>query len=345
MQEKLKSPEARFDPDAAKAMHTEVKGLQSDIAQAADEIAESRAELSSVRAELDKTHKETAAFKRKFEDAQAEASNFKKQLAAASALNVDSFNVEDLDFEELEAMFGQRGIAKLREVLAVPNFDVRGRLQRLQGFFSVITQSTWKSLKPFLQLIETALEKLRGSGSKWVAVLAPWVNMLLKDLVLMDMKDLKHYRSDLQLRIDTVLKADPSASLKEKLRTQPVDKRTWKSTLKTRQQRFYTAWNHAKASLSRFSSHVGHVVGQSISTVTNVVGPPIGATLAATGKILTASGRFARITFKNAKIFIFTVLVVSGLKEVKIDKGKGREVETFERDETVFDEDYLGDVD
>lgn len=213
----LSSPTAKFDPDTAAKLSAEARKLQEDLHTANEQIALNRATQASLNKEIDALHKQVAAKEKLVEEAKANNAKFVRQLAAARSGNVDNFDPDELDYEKLKIMFGEAGLAKLRAVLEVGSWDVRGRIQRLTGFFSTIAKTTSKQYHSFAKLVTHALEVLKTSSSVWSAVLAPWVNSLLKDIVLLDIKPVQFYRLDLEAKIAAVKALPATVTQRERL--------------------------------------------------------------------------------------------------------------------------------
>lgn len=225
----LKSPAAKFDPTTASELAEEVRGLMKDKEFAHNQYAQARAHTAAANKDLDKALKENAALETKVQNAKAELAIFRKQMAAAKASNVDAFTIDDIDMEKLELAFGKSGVEKLKLVLDTGAWDVRGRIQKLTGFFHVIAMKVAKKYSQFGDILKHALEILRNGSGAWVAILAPWVNDLLKDIVLLRVQPAKTYRLELQKRIEAVKCLPDSSSYSQKKAAAPPSSRpTWR---------------------------------------------------------------------------------------------------------------------
>jgi len=232
---KLKSVEAKYDPDTSKDLATAARGLRQDIADAQDMIASSKATISKLNVELDTERKKVAAKDHELRSAKAELSEFTKKLDAAKHSNFDLFKKEDLNRQELELALGPKAFAKLLEVLAIEPWDVRGRVQRLQGYFSVFSRATRSKFTAMIALLKEALDLLRDRSFKWSVILAPWVNSIIKDIVTFELKSVKTYRLELETRVKALGDVPSGASFLEHKKASPQDSReSWAKVAKDR---------------------------------------------------------------------------------------------------------------
>jgi len=235
----LKDPKAKFVPEEAVKLAREVKDLETDLADANAMIAAANADKAKFCTQLDQTHKLVAAKTRELDETKAELSAFTKRLAAARLGNAELFNLEDIDYERLKVVFGEQGLAKLRLVLGVETWDVRGRIQKLTGFFAATGRTLAAKMQAFVKLMTHALDVLKTSSTVWTAVLAPWVNTLIKDIVMLELKPVAVYRIDLETKIKAVKAAGPAAGFKIKLAAASGTSKglTWAEVAKARRER------------------------------------------------------------------------------------------------------------
>nr|WQB68776.1 chromosome segregation protein [Phomopsis asparagi Fusarivirus 1] len=236
-EKRLKDPQAKFIPEEALALQREVKGLRSDLELANAAMATERTNQHTLNKQIDALYKAAAGKDKELEDARRELSDFKKQLAAAQQLNADDLDLDAIDYDGLHLAFGARGVEKLKAVLAIPAWDVRGRIQRLTGFFHVAASHASKTFFAMVDVLDHALSLVRDKSSSWAGVIFPWVNGLLKDIVFFQLKPVKMYRLELESMIEAVKAKMPAETLTEKVdaaKTRRQDPRSWQERLDAR---------------------------------------------------------------------------------------------------------------
>jgi len=290
------APEAKFSPDVASALAQELSGLKSDLKECDARMAQTRAALNASNVALDSAHKIVAAKTRALEDAKAEKAIFVKQLAAARLGNVDLFLEEDVDYAKLELVFGATGVAKLKKVLSIQSWDVRGRIQALTGFFANASKSSQTRFAAFVKMLNYALDVLKTSATTWVAILAPWVNVILKDVIMFELKPVAVYRTDLKAKIDAVKALGPGVSAGVKLHraTNTTERLTWGDVARKRRDRVYSLVQRAALKSKALAS---------------AVSATLSAAAASSRGALKAVGRFVRRTSHTAKATFWALVV------------------------------------
>jgi len=291
------APEAKFSPDTASALAKELGDLKSDLKECDARLAQTRAALGASNVALDSAHKIVAAKTRALEEAKAERAIFVKQLAAARLGNVDLFLEEDVDYAKLELVFGASGLAKLKKVLSIQSWDVRGRIQALTGFFANASKSSQTRFAAFVKMLNYALDVLKTSTSTWVAILAPWVNVILKDVIMFELKPVAVYRTDLKAKIDAVRALGPSASTGVKLQKSEstVKRSTWGDVARARRDRVYSLVQRAAAKSKALTSAV-------TATLSAAAVSAKGA-LKSFGRLASRVSRLARASFLALVVF------------------------------------------
>nr|UBK24764.1 hypothetical protein [Nigrospora sphaerica fusarivirus 1] len=255
----LLQPEAKFLPEKAKLMQEEIAALRGDLAHANDISAKEKAEISALNKQIDSALKLKASYKQQLDDVKIEFSTYKKQVAASRNLNVELFNVDEVSFDDLVVKFGDHGVQKLRKVLEIETFDVRGRISALTGFFHVVGAKTQATLKPMVGILRHALDILKNGSSTLIAVLAPWVNLIVKDIVCLQIKGPSFYRTDLEMRIKQVKALPFAAPAAEKIAaTQNPTEPGWRERLRSRAKdlKEKTSWFKTKID-QLFSTTIG----------------------------------------------------------------------------------------
>jgi len=291
-------PEAKYSPDTASALTKEVHGLKDDLRACDERLARTRAALSASNVALDSAHKIVAAKTKALEEAKAEQAIFVKQLAAARLGNVDLFLEEDVDYAKLELVFGATGVAKLKKVLAIQSWDVRGRIQALTGFFANATKASQTRFAAFVKMLNYALDVLKTSTTTWVAILAPWVNVILKDIVMFELKPVSVYRTDLKAKIDAVKAIGPGASAGAKLHKAGATtaRPEWSSVARQRRDRVYSLVARATAKAKALASAVA-------ATLTSGVRKTASG-LARVGRFIARVPHFAKVTVLTLVVFV-----------------------------------------
>jgi hypothetical protein len=262
-------------------MQEEISALRGDLTHANEISAREKAEISALNKQIDSALKLKASYKQQLDDVKVEFSTYKKQIAASRNLNVEMFNIDEVSFDDLVVKFGTHGVEKLKKVLGTQTYDVRGRISALTGFFHVVGSKTQTTLKPMVGVLRHALDIIKNGSTTLLAVLAPWVNLIVKDIVCLQIKGPSFYRTDLEMRIKQV-KALPFATpAAEKIAaaknpTEPG----WRERLRTRAKELKekTSWFKTKMS--------------EIFQVTKTYGG------VALGKIKSAAGKTATIAFR-----------------------------------------------
>jgi len=272
----LEQPEAKFLPEKAKLMQEEISALRADLKHANDISAFEKAEISSLNKQIDSVSKTKAGYKKQLDDAVAELSTYKKQVAASRNLNVEMFNIEEVSFDDLVTKFGTAGVDKLRKVLDIQTFDVRGRISALTGFFHVVGDRVTTRFKPMVGILRHALDILKNGTGTLVAVLAPWVNLIVKDIVCLQIKGPRFYRTDLEMRIKQVkaipFAATPTAKLAA---AQNPAEHSWKERLRSRAKdmRAKIDWFKEKmASIFHITSRYAGIALGRVKTASSVAG-------------------------------------------------------------------------
>ena len=258
----LQQPEAKFLPEKAKLMQEEISALRGDLAHANELSGKEKVEISALNKQIDSALKLKASYKQQLDDAKIELSTYKKQIAASRNLNVELFNIDEVSFDDLVVKFGTHGVEKLRKVLDIQTFDVRGRISALTGFFHVVGARTQATLKPMVGILRHALDILKNGSSTLIAVLAPWVNLIVKDIVCLQIKGPSFYRTDLEMRVKQVKALPFTAPAAEKIAaTQNPTEPGWRERLRSRAEdlKTKTAWFKTKMD-EVFSTTIGIMV-------------------------------------------------------------------------------------
>jgi len=334
MKKQLKQPENLFEPESARVLHKEIKGLQDDIRLANDLKASNTATLAITRSDLDKAYKELASHKKELEAAQTDAANFKRQLGAARSGVHELFTKDEINMELLESTFGKKGIEKLQQVLSVPVFDARGRISKLTGFVTVVSKGAHKVLSPLLEILEKAFKLIKEQGTSWVAILAPWVNIIVKDIVTLDVQEMKIYRFDLENRIKHAGLQPRSSSINEKIAPEVANgskrtkRKSWKFILNSRLERAKLAFSSARGSMALFSASVANSFRSVVTPLLEVTDSAVRSVAPAIGALGTSTAKFVAGTYTNCKIFVFSVLVVFKLRKVASFKSGNKDNDT-----------------
>lgn len=213
----LKQPAAKFDPDSASALQGELVGLRQDLALADDEIARAKSAERECNVEIDRLHKANAALDRSVKDAQKELTSHMSAVKGTSRDVYELFEADEINVDTLKLAFGERAFERLQEAILKGPFDPKGRIGRLQSFFSMIGNSIHKEYKAYMKLLQRTFDEFKSTSANWVAIIGPWVNSLLKDIVMMDIKSILYYRTDLEVRMQSVKLLPPTATLSEKV--------------------------------------------------------------------------------------------------------------------------------
>jgi len=292
------SPEAKFSPDTASALAKELGGLKNDLKECDARLAQTRAALGASNVALDSAHKIVAAKTRALEEAKAEKAIFVKQLAAARLGNVDLFLEEDVDYAKLELVFGATGVAKLKKVLSIQSWDVRGRIQALTGFFANASKSSQTRFAAFVKMLNYALDVLKTSASTWVAILAPWVNVILKDVVMFELKPVAVYRTDLKAKIDAVKALGPGTSTGLKLykSERTASRPAWGDVARARRDRVYSLVRRAALKSKALASAVSATLSAAVTTARGA--------LKSAGLFAKRMSRLAQAAFVTLVVFV-----------------------------------------
>lgn len=301
----LKSPEAKFIPEEAQALHEEVKNLRSELLTANDMIAQAKVGLRKANVDLDILRKEAASKDALVIEAKTQLSTFKKQIEAAKVAGVSEIDLNDIDHDRLLVAFGSKGVEKLKAVLDIPSFDVRGRVQKLMGFFATISKTVSKTFGAMSKVLEHALDILKARTTTWTAILLPWVNGLVKDMVFMKLKSAKEYRLELE-RITTSVKARlPSAPLKEKLQAgkKAATGNSWKEDAMEARKKATKATNSLAKAISRLRrrcvSYLRNYARRAADSVRSAYHKSK-QFVKVTGSVITATAKIGWVFFKTA---------------------------------------------
>lgn len=301
-EQQLKSSAAKYDPGVALELSKEVSGLKDDLSCAHSAIATCKAQIAELNKTIDLKSKESAQQGRELEVAKTNLSNFSKQLSAAKHGNWELFEQDSLKLEDLRVTLGPVAFAKLQEVMATPAWDVRGRIQRLQGYFTVFAKGINRKWRAMIGILKHALELLKESSATWSAVLAPWTNLLIKDLVTFNLMSVEYYRTDLQQRLNTAKSLGSSATMIDKARAHnEPERRTWAEIARARanttqslvqkmKARANERWMRLKAIAARAANVMRKASAIAWGTIKRATSTVRGAALRVSALFATTSG-------------------------------------------------------
>lgn len=328
---KLTSPEAKFLPEEASLLRGSIAGLEHQLQAAKDAVASERALVSELNRNSDLLYKEVAAKERELSEAKADLANFKKQLAAARLQNHDLFNREDLDFEALTLAFGAKGVEKLKRVLDIPSFDVRGRVQKLTGFFSTVAKTTSKTFFAMIDVLDHALDVLKQKTGSWASVLFPWVNGILKDIVFCDLKPVSFYRKELENILAAVKAQMPTASVGVKLHAAQkasTKRRSW-------EENAYIAIADANDAVNNFGKKFKELLVTSARFSRSVAGLTLNTGVGLLSRATSAIGHGVKSVALGAKLALVYFRVTprsQGASPTTSDGGASTETHNFDLD-------------
>jgi len=257
-QDQINSPESRYDPDVAVQLRNEIAGLKSDVKAAQDQLAHQRASETDANKRLDQAHKELAKKRKDMEEHKIELARLRREAMASKTGVVELFDHEDLDEDTLRLRLGKKAYDKLLHVLNLPASDVRGRVGKFIGFFATAGETLDVKMKGMINVMTKALDLLKTEGKTFIAVVGPWVNSLLKDIVSLQLKTVKFYRLDLEARVSVIKLTVPRGTLKEKVKASndvSTSDKSWREVAAERRERVKDLLSHFKLSAAaRYAS-------------------------------------------------------------------------------------------
>jgi hypothetical protein len=230
---RLKSAAAKYDPEEAKKLTVALEGFKADRVLLDQQLASNQATLRAQNIKLDELSKANAALVHAIEQAKIEKLELQRQASSVRKGIAKAFSEDQVDWPKVKELLGEATMKKLEAWVQVPAHNVRDSISKGIGFFTKASNTFDKAYKGFVVVLKKALEVLKTTGSTYIASIATWVNMILKDAVMIDLKTAKFYRLDLEARIASVKASNPLASIKEKARvangaSPPENDRSWR---------------------------------------------------------------------------------------------------------------------
>ncbi|AZT88653.1 hypothetical protein GtFV1_gp2 [Gaeumannomyces tritici fusarivirus 1] len=213
---RLKSAAAKFDPEEAKKLTVALEGYKADRVLLDQQLASNQATLRAQNIKLDELSKANAALVHAIEAAKIEKLELQRQASSVRKGIAKAFSEDQVDWPKVKELLGEATMKKLEAWVQVPAHNVRDSISKGIGFFTKASNTFDKAYKGFVVVLKKALEVLKTTGSTYVACIATWVNMILKDAVMIDLKTAKFYRLDLEARLASVKASNPLASVKQK---------------------------------------------------------------------------------------------------------------------------------